>query len=78
MGEVGRNVQAVRVATVRSWGCIGGRKADFFRYSYTLYHVGTYTRKKRKIEDENRQFKEEWTSKYFMQHFKFNTEKLCA
>ena len=29
------------------------------------------TRKKRKIviEDENRHFKEEWTSKYSMQHF---------
>jgi len=25
-------------------------------------------RKKSKIEDENRQFKEEWTTKYFMQH----------
>ena len=27
------------------------------------------TCKKRKIEDENGQFKEEWTTKYFMQHF---------
>jgi len=29
----------------------------------------THTGKKRKIEDENRQFKEEWMAKYFMQHF---------
>jgi len=26
------------------------------------------TRKKRKIEDENRQFKEEWTIENFMRH----------
>ena len=32
-------------------------------------------RKKRKIEDENRQFKEEWTTKYFMQHF--NGAAIC-
>jgi len=35
------------------------------------------TRKKRKIviEDENRHFQEEWTSKYFMQHF--NRAAVC-
>ena len=31
--------------------------------------------KKRKIEDENRQFKEEWTAKYFMRHF--NGAAMC-
>ena len=32
-------------------------------------------RKKHKIEDENRQFKEECTTKYFMQHF--NGAAIC-
>jgi len=53
---------------VRRWGRIGGRQADFF---YVQLHFVNMSEPihVRKIEDEKRQFKEEWTTKYFMRHF---------
>jgi len=44
-------------------------KCTFYILHFVNMSEPTHTGKKRKIEDENRQFKEEWMAKYFMQHF---------